>query len=237
MMLPTVKQQPKRTLTEFTMLLYGPSKIGKTRFCSSIPNALFIATEQGHNHVEAFVRPVNCWDDFLLVCAELAKKEHPFTSVLIDTTSNLVGMCTDHVLAKYKVSHESDLPYGKGHALVRNEFTRVINKLAMLGLGTVFICHAIEREYETQTGKRIRIVPDLPEKIRQFVVGLCDFVAYANVESSVDSQGHRSVHRVLHTKPSAEYDAGDRTGKLPETLPLDYDSFVKAFEETQKNNH
>ena len=31
------------------------------------------------------------------------------------------------------------------------------------------------------------------------------------------------------TKPGATYEAGDRTGRLPETLPLDFVEFAKAF--------
>jgi hypothetical protein len=35
--------------------------------------------------------------------------------------------------------------------------------------------------------------------------------------------------RVMRTKPSPNYDAGDRTGRLPEVIPLDFTSFMKAF--------
>ena len=33
-------------------------------------------------------------------------------------------LCTDYVCAKFKIDHESDLGYGKGYALVNNEFIR-----------------------------------------------------------------------------------------------------------------
>jgi len=35
--------------------------------------------------------------------------------------------------------------------------------------------------------------------------------------------------RVLRTKPNVNYEAGDRTGRLPEVLDLDYARFVEAF--------
>ena len=38
--------------------------------------------------------------------------------------------------------------------------------------------------------------------------------------------------RVMRTKPSPNYDAGDRTGRLPEVIPLDFPSFMKAFNNT-----
>ena len=34
---------------------------------------------------------------------------------------------------------------------------------------------------------------------------------------------------MIRTKPSLYYEAGDRTGRLPETLDLDYPTFIEAF--------
>ena len=33
----------------------------------------------------------------------------------------------------------------------------------------------------------------------------------------------------MRTKPTTLFEAGDRTGRLPETIPLDYEAFVHAF--------
>jgi hypothetical protein len=35
---------------------------------------------------------------------------------------------------------------------------------------------------------------------------------------------------VIRTKPSLYYEAGDRTGRLPETIDLDYRKFLEAFQ-------
>ncbi len=51
------------------------------------------------------------------------------------------------------MEHESDLGYGKGYALVNNEFHRVLTKLAHLPYGLVLISHAQEIEIETRTGR------------------------------------------------------------------------------------
>jgi hypothetical protein len=37
------------------------------------------------------------------------------------------------------------------------------------------------------------------------------------------------MRRVIRTKPSLYYEAGDRTGRLPETLDLDFSKFYAAF--------
>lgn len=230
MNLPKTKQKPKQSMSDFTMLAHGPSKIGKTEFCAQIPDGLFLATEAGHNHVEAYVHPIHNWDEFLAACAEIAGGKHPFKCVIIDTVSNLFQFCSEAVCAKNKIQHESDLSYGKGHALVRNEFTRAITKLSMLDIGLVMITHSAPVEIETRTGKRTRIVPTLPDKIRQFLTGMSDVILFCDMQPVQDGKDGTKLERVMHTKPSPDFDAGDRTGKLPAVLPLNYPVFVKAFQ-------
>lgn len=231
MNLPTTKQPRKRSLSEFTMLIHGASKIGKTEWCSQIPDALILATEAGHSHVEAYVLQVRNWDEFLAARAEIEKRDHSYKFIIIDTINNLFDFCAEHICARNKIQHETDLAYGKGHALVRNEFVRALTKLSMLGLGLVLVAHSTEREYETRTGKRIRVVPMLPEKIRQFVVGMVDIIAFCSLEKDTEASGGKSVYeRTMRTKPSPDFDAGDRTGRLPARLPLDFQQFSAAWQ-------
>ena len=62
-------------------------------------------------------------------------------------------MCSDYVCAKFKIEHESDLGYGKGWALINNEFYRVLTKLAFLPYRLFLVSHVQEKEIETRTGK------------------------------------------------------------------------------------
>ena len=131
-MLPKTKSKPKHTLSDLTALVYGPSKIGKSTWCSKADDALFLATEPGLNALEVFQTPITCWDDLLQACAEIAEGKHEFKTIVVDTVDNAYKMCSDYVCKKFKIEHESDLGYGKGYALINNEFQRVINKLAFL---------------------------------------------------------------------------------------------------------
>ncbi len=71
-----------------------------------------------------------------------------FRTIIIDTIDNAYKFCTDHIVKKYKIEHESDLGYGKGYALVNNEFQRVLTKLAFLPYGLFLISHAKEIEVD-----------------------------------------------------------------------------------------
>ena len=228
-MLPTTKTPPRTSLTDLTVLVYGPTKIGKTTWASHADGALFLATEAGLNNLEAFQVAISTWEQLLAACAEIAAGNHPVKTIVVDTIDNAYRMCADYVCAKHKVEHESDLAYGKGYALVANEFYRVLNKLALLPYGLFLISHAQEREFETRTGKVMRVVPTLPDKARKVVLGMADMVLFCDLDTAPGADGKPVVRRVMRTKPSAAYEAGDRTGRLPETIDLDYRKFLDAF--------
>lgn len=228
-MLPQSKTPPRSDLSNITVLQYGPTKIGKSTFCSQAPGALFLATEAGLNALEVFQIPITTWDELLAACREIAEGKHEFRQVIVDTVDNAYRLCSEHVCKKLGVTHESDLGYGKGFSLVNGEFHRVLTRLSMLPYGLWLISHAQEREVETRTGKKIRIEPTLPGKARQIVLGLVDVILYCDVEVKPGADGKPAVRRVLRTKPGANYEAGDRTGRLPETIPLDYAAFVAAY--------
>lgn len=228
-MLPTQKTKPKASLFDLTALVYGPSKIGKSTWCSNAEKALFLATEPGLNALEVFQSNITCWEDLLQACLEIAEGKHDFKTIIIDTVDNAYRMCSDYMCKKFKVEHESDLGFGKGYALINNEFQRVLTKLAFLPYGLIMISHSQEREIETRTGKHTRIVPTIPEKARKMVTGLVDLILYCDLDMKTGEDGKPVWSRVMRTKPSPNYDAGDRTGKLPEMIPLDFANFQKII--------
>ncbi len=229
-LLPKEKTKRRTSLSEQTVLLYGMPKAGKSSTCAQIPDAIFLATEPGLNHLDVYQVPVTDWETFLAAAAEVAKGGHNFKAVIVDTIDNAYKFCLDHVCAKHGIKHPSDLSYGKGHALVNNEFQRVMTKLAALPYGLFCISHAVEREIETRTGKYHKTLPTLPDGARKILLGMTDIILFADLESVADKDGSVSYRRVLRTKPDKHYEAGDRTGRLPDPIPLDFNAFKAAFE-------
>ena len=228
--LPKNRTQRRTSLSEQTVMLYGMPKAGKSSTCAQIPDAVFLATEPGLNHLNVFQVPVTDWETFLNAAGEIAKGGHSFKTVIVDTIDNAYKFCHDYVCAKHGIKHPSDMPYGKGHALVNNEFQRVMTKLAALPYGLFLISHAIEREIESRTGKYHKTMPTLPEGARKILLGMTDIILFADMETVTDKEDAVSYRRVLRTKPAKHYEAGDRTGKLPDPLPLDFKAFKDAFE-------
>lgn len=230
MALPTQKTPPKDSLADLTVLAYGRNKIGKSTFCSHAEGALFLATEPGLNHLDVYQQPVATWDELLAAGAEIAEGKHSFKTIIIDTVDNAYRMCVDHILRKFKAEHESDMPYGKGYALINNEFYRVLNKLALLPYGLWLISHSQVKEVDTSRGKVLRTMPTLPDKARKVVLGMVDLILYCDLEPAAGDNPQAPPRRVIRTKPSHFYEAGDRTGRLPELLDLDFGQFAEAFQ-------
>lgn len=228
-MLPTQKTPPKPNLHDLTVLVHGPHKFGKSTLCAQADSALFLATEPGLNSLEVYQQPISTWDELLLAAKEIADGKHAFRTIVIDTVDNAYRMCAEYVCRKYEVEHESDLEYGKGYALVNAEFHRVLNKLALLPYGLFLVSHSQEKEIETRTGKFTKVVPTLPDKARKLVLGLVDIILFCDLEPTTGTEGKPAYRRVLRTKPSREYEAGDRTGRLPEVLDLNFAVFAAAF--------
>ncbi|MFB3882437.1 MAG: ATP-binding protein [Armatimonadota bacterium] len=233
-LLPTQPTPPKRELADLTILEYGFPKAGKTTWASHFPNSIFLATEAGQNAIECFQVPIDSWATFLAACNELAQGNHGFRTIVIDTVDNLWLLCQQHVCGKHKVEHESDLPYGKGYGLILTEFQRVLTKLSYLPYGLVMISHAELEEVKTRTGSYHRTVPALRERPRKIILGMADMILYCDLETVPGADGQPTLRRVMRTKPSPYWEAGDRTGRLPETIDLDFRAFLAAFEAAQQ---
>ncbi len=89
--------------------------------------------------------------------------------------------------------------HGKGWALVKNEWHRVLTRLASLPYGLILISHAVDKTIETRTGEYTKTTPSLPDRARNVVLGLVDIILYGDSVSRKDAAGNLVVDRVLRT--------------------------------------
>lgn len=222
-LLPTTPTPAKTDIGQISMLVYGPPKIGKSTLASQAPGAIFLATEAGLNHLETYQVPIDSWQTMLNALSELAHGGHGFRTIVIDTVDNAATMCKEHVCRKLGVDDPSDLGYGKGFGAINKEWRRVIDKLLALPYGVVLISHA--NEVETQDAKgttNLTVRPTITGKMRQIALGSVDVIVFA----TADERGRR----MLRTKPNPQrYEAGDRTRRLPDPLPMDWEAIADAF--------
>lgn len=224
-LLPTTKTKPQTDFEKYTTLLYGAPKTGKSTLASQFEKPLFLATEAGLNALATYNVEIESWEKFLEACAEIAAGKHGFKTIVIDTVDNLFQLCSAYICKKNNIQHESELDWGKGWKLVKEEFARAVVKLSLQPYGLVLISHAEPEEIKTRTGTLTKWRPTMPKQAKEKILPMCDFVFYCAIELTVEGE-----QRFLRTKPSENWDAGDRTGKLPAVLPMDYKAIKGAFE-------
>lgn len=222
MALPNQKTKPKQNLEDFIIFIYGLPKIGKSTFASKFNNPIFLATEAGLDSLEVYQIPINSWQEFLKTKEELKRGEHNYKTIVIDTVDNLFLWCNDFIMKKHLIEHASDLEWGKGWELVRNEFRRHIIDLSFFPYGLIMISHSEEREIRKRhdPDTHTKITFTLPRNARHLISGMADMILFFDMEKD---------KRIIRTKPSANHDAGDRTGRLSELIPLNYNTFLEEF--------
>lgn len=231
-LIPTAKSKPKERFEENLTLIYGAPKVGKSTFCAGLDSPLFLDTESGLNNLEVFKTGIDSWETFKEAYRELKSQQGklPFKTLVIDTIDNLWQMCCDYICKQNKVVHESELEWGKGYAMVKREFNMALAAYRQLGMGMIYTSHAEAREIATRVGKYTRYEPTMPKKCAEAILPSVDFILYA--ENQDDAEG--TEKRVIHTKPSKFWNAGDRTGKLPEEIDLNAKAFMDAFNKAKK---
>lgn len=231
--MPTESMPPKGGLSDQSILMYGMPKIGKSTFASSFPGALFLPFEPGLNHLDHYQLPtegiIDNWDEMLQACKVIASGDHPFKTIIIDTVDLCYQACADHVCRQRGVEYTGDIAHGKGWTLVANEFMRVVKKLAGLPYGLILVSHAKTRTVTDQGIERDVVQTTLTESARKVLVGMVDMILFVDVDEVVDEGGGSHYRRVLRTKPSKRYDAGDRTGRLPNVIEIDKNDPFKNF--------
>ncbi len=55
-------------------------------------------------------------------------------------------------------------------------------------------------------------------------------ILFCDLDTTSGANDEAITRRVIRTKPSLHYEAGDRTGRLPDVLDLDYAAFLRAYQ-------
>lgn len=231
--LPTEVSTPLDNLGDYSILLFGRKKVGKTKLSSMFPNSFHLMTEPGGKALRIKQRPVVRWSDFTGY-VKLLDKDKTFNTQVVDTADILYSLCTDHVCRKKGIDHPSDEEWGKGWAAVRDEFTRWVSRLMANGKGTIFISHATEREIKRRSGGSYHTIqPTLGGQARDILEGMVDIFAYFD---------YKDDQRILTIRGDESVAAGNRLEEhfqwngreVPEInmgrkAEVGYDNLVKCF--------
>ena len=177
--LPDEKSEPAKKIGNYSLLVYGRKKIGKTSLVSNFPKTFCMMFEPGGKSLRIYQKPINKWEDFLGYIKLLETTEHNFKTVSIDTGRVAYEKCMDYVCRVNGFDHPQDEAYGKGWNKLRVELTDAFIRLLNLGLGVIVICHeSISDITKRNTEVYNRITPDLPKQAAGFFAAVIDTIGY-----------------------------------------------------------
>lgn len=221
-------------------VIYGPEGVGKSTFASLTPDPVFLDTEGGTHHLDVTrLDAAATWDEITASVAQLAKADHPFKTLVIDTADWLEKRLSEHLCRKANKDSIEDFGYGKGWVQLTEEFARFLGSLDALlarGMNVVFLAHATVKKFEApdQAGSYDRFELKLSKQTAPLLKEWADLVLFANYVTKIAEKDNGKVRgvggkeRVLFATHTAAYDAKNRHG-LPDKLPFAIDSLAPVF--------
>ncbi len=242
MLLPKNERRNIETVTKRTIWLYGSPFSGKTTFANKFPDALMLNTDGNITFVDAPYIPIRnevkvegrmtkttlAWEIFKDAIAELEKKENDFRTIVVDLLEDLYEHCRLYMYQQMGISHESDDSF-KAWDKVRTEFLSTLKRLMNLDYeNIILISHEDTSKDITRKGgdKITAIKPNLQEKTSNKVAGMVHIVARVVADGDV---------RTLSFKTNEVIFGGGRLTVTNTEIPLDYDAFLKVYDEASKN--
>jgi hypothetical protein len=213
-LLPTKKQSRESTGAtplNARVMLAGFPKSGKSTLAANWApgTTLIIDTQHGTDLLpgEHFVKHVSNWSEFASTVDALTSNEHAFKTVVLDMVDDLWMFVDKDNAGRGATLGTATDDYGRSGKNAEGAFRDVIGKLLTTNLGVWFLSHT--KTVEDKQG--VRYVPRLDGKVVTYVNGAVQFVFLA------ETLGPK---RVLHTAPSAKFEAGSRVA-LPEPMEMD----------------
>ena len=227
------------------IVAYGTDGIGKSTFGSQANKPIFICTEDGASRLDVPQFPVcKTWTEIFDCCRILAKEQHEFKTVVLDTADWAQNLAVAHIIeTTYKGDGEKFDAYGAGFKVLMREFRKLIAALDYLNgtkkMEIIMLLHATIKTFKNPLGDDYDIYKaSLVDTPSTSIWGLtkewADLVLFMNNKvmvktasaSATKGKAKMSQKRMIYSKPSAAYDAKVRAGwNLPDEFELDYPIF------------
>lgn len=243
MVLPENKKKQVTVDLEPDFWIYGDSYVGKSTFCDSIPNLLFINTDgntdnlsspsiQLSNEVTKVGRMIQtkyAWEVFEEIVTELEAKENSYKYIVLDLVEDLRELCRLYMYSKLKIQHESDMDYSKGWDMVTTKFNSTIKRIKNAGYHVVYISKELEKEVKPKGGLAFTTYkPNIQDKAASILAGTVDIT----MRAFIDDDGSRK----LQLKKIPNVFGGGRYNFVNDTCGLTFDDLKKEIELAAKNN-
>lgn len=262
----TASAAPRETRKRFSMadihkgkrkapdkiLLYGVKGVGKSSWGADAPSPIFIASEEGVDHLDVASWHPKSYDEVLDCIALLTEEQHDYKTLVIDTIDWVEHVVRDKVIAENR--DKSGRPwttadyqsYGQGVKLAADEFRKLIRAMEKMqkerGMEVILLAHCISTNFKNPTGEDYQIYKPamtgdlLPNLFGDWVNALL-FATYditvQRGEGWKKNKAHSDGSRVVYTTYGAAWDAKNRWG-LPAAIELNYKDYA-TFRDAERS--
>lgn len=231
--LPAVKSEVASSLLDYSILLFGQEKIGKTDLCSYFDDPFFMMFEPGAKALSLFQVEIRKWEDVLGYMAALEREPGRFRTIVWDTIDIAYEMCFAYVCRTEGFDHPGDEAHGKGWSKVSTEWSRVINRCLKLKRGVIFTSHAADKEITSRITKEKfhRVGPTMKGGAAKIIEAIVDIWIYAyydgNGKRHMRIRGNEDIAAGHRLK---ENFIGIETISMGKDAEEAYSNLVAAFE-------
>ena len=239
MLLPENKRRDIQKINKKVIWIYGVPFSGKTFFANKFPDPLMLNTDGNIRFVDApyiaikdYVKVEGrqtkrkmAWEVFKETIAELEKKENDFKTIVVDLLEDTYEHCRLYMYDKLNITHESDDSFSAWDK-VRTEFLSTLKRLVNMDYENIILISHEDRSKDItrKSGDKITAIkPNLQDKVATKVAGMVDIVARVVADGD---------ERILSFKTNEVIFGGGRLSVTDKVIPLDYDEFLKVYEES-----
>jgi hypothetical protein len=241
--LPIKKKQPSSSIEDFTWLIYGDKKIGKTSLTSQFPEALIYGFEPGTKALEVFAVDIPNWETALAYNDELFESENQFKNIVIDTGKVAYDRNMQFICNREGIAHPADQAYGKGWSAVAKSFEKFHYDIVSNGYGMVIVSHEKFVETELPSGlKQTKIEPDLSGSSLNFYHGLVDIIAryhFIGSQRFLTIRGNENECAGCRMSKNFLTPSGKKVVRIPmgNSESEAYENLMKAFNNEQEETY
>lgn len=252
-----VRNVPKIDWFKYSGVIATPPKFGKTTLASKIPNSVLFACEIGYDSLDADVRRIKNWSDFVEMIDLL--EEHideigdEIKLAVIDTVHELWEMCTQYMLSQINrklrskggtgVETLAQYDFRNGLVMRDVEWKKQLNRLEDLGIKPLFLSHLVMKKIKPEDEESFNSLElDFDSNLYNLVVKNVSYVLIGQNIKEQDEDGNLTIRRKFISKNDGVIQGGSRV-HFGEDIYFDteeefLDKFQSVFEKTilEKNN-
>ena len=251
-------QKVSRSFLDYTNLVYGEAKIGKSSLNAELfkDNGFFIFAEPRFRHLEGIkVEQVNTWAEFMQLVALFKKNKKQllpiYPVIVISGVENLLRWAKDYTLNYFGVKGLNDVPYGQAHSFYFDIWQKYITMLSTEGYKVHFELHSTketirvpykgmlptelenaEIKYDKQSGEQYveyeKVTPDMKSKFLNPILNTVDNILYVGLTTTEAGEEKRCVC----LRDTMYWKAGItfKSNDIPEVIDLNPTILKETFE-------